>query len=71
MRFSLERGCKNEEIQRFEKRVKNDPKMEAKTVPKPIKSDVRRPSKNDLKKHIQKVRKMETKGVPGGVPKSS
>ena len=71
MRFSLEKGCKNEENQRFRKRTKNVTKMEAKMLPKSMKSDVRRPSKNDLKKHIQKVRKMETKGVPIGIPKLS
>ena len=58
MRFSLERGCKNEEIQRFRKSTKHAAKMEAKMLPKSMKSDVRRPSKKVLKNRPQKTRKM-------------
>ena len=57
MRFSLETCCKNEEIQRFRKSTKNAPKMEAKMLPKSMKSDVRRPSKKVLKHRPPKIRK--------------
>ena len=46
--------------------MKNGAKMEAKMVPKSMKSGSQRPSKNNLTKHVQKVWKMEPKGVPIG-----
>ena len=40
--------------------------MDVKMVPKSIKIGSQRPSKNDLKKHVQKVCKNEPKRVPIG-----
>ena len=55
--LSLEAVFKNGEIQRFKKSTENDPKMDAKMVPKSKKSDVRRPPKKQLKTITQKSQK--------------
>jgi len=61
--LSLEAVFKNGEIQRFKKSTENDPKMDAKMVPKSKKSDVRRPPKKQLKNNHPKVTKTMPKGT--------